>query len=433
MKRLIRTSRHYFQSFANTGKRSELARFLSAAREALDIYIDFLWDSKIEYKIKDKEIVFDRKNDLLECPSFISTKQVSFDTELSARALKCISTQACGIVKGILTEKKNLENRIEWLESHGLSSERNKKKLEEISFSKPFVSRKIPLEFNSINLSIIDQENCFFDGFLKCFSLGESFDEIYLPLKWTKVSNKYKNFANAKRLNSFLISENFVEIRWEVSVPPRTEGSVLGVDTGKNVIAYLSDGQRTNPCPHGHDLSSISEKMSRKKKGSNAFERAQRHRTNYINWSINQLNFEGVKELRIEAIRNLRDGKTVSRKMSHFTYTASEKKLISLAEILGVQVSLQPSFYKSQRCFCCGFVLEENRKEEKFECLFCGHSSHADLNAAQNNSIDLPNTYSLRRILSELKNSDGFFWNTKGFSDREGQELTVPAAKKSNI
>ena len=117
MKRLIRTSRHYFQLFANTGKQSELARFLSAAREALDIYIDFLWDSKIEYKIKDKEIVFDRKNDLLECPSFISTKQVSFDTELSARALKCISTQACGIVKGVLTEKKNLENRINWLES----------------------------------------------------------------------------------------------------------------------------------------------------------------------------------------------------------------------------------------------------------------------------------------------------------------------------
>jgi len=60
--------------------------------------------------------------------------------------------------------------------------------------------------------------------------------------------------------------------------------------------------------------------MSRKKKGSKSFLRTQNHRKNYINWSINQLNMRGIKQLNIEKLRNVRKGKRSSRFLSHWTY-----------------------------------------------------------------------------------------------------------------
>ena len=51
----------------------------------------------------------------------------------------------------------------------------------------------------------------------------------------------------------------------------------------------------------------------------------------------------------------------------------------------GVQLTLVPSHYTSQRCSCCGYVDSNNRKtQEDFVCLQCGNKSNADLNAAQN-------------------------------------------------
>ena len=40
--------------------------------------------------------------------------------------------------------------------------------------------------------------------------------------------------------------------------------------------------------------------------------------------------------------------------------------------------------YTSQRCSHCGYIAAENRDKEKFSCISCGHSEHADINAACN-------------------------------------------------
>jgi putative transposase len=41
--------------------------------------------------------------------------------------------------------------------------------------------------------------------------------------------------------------------------------------------------------------------------------------------------------------------------------------------------------YTSQRCFKCGHVARENRKQQSmFKCVSCGHTENADLNAAKN-------------------------------------------------
>ena len=46
-------------------------------------------------------------------------------------------------------------------------------------------------------------------------------------------------------------------------------------------------------------------------------------------------------------------------------------------------VLVEPQF-TSQTCNACGVVDKSNRKDEKFLCVSCGHSDHADVNAAKN-------------------------------------------------
>ena len=43
-----------------------------------------------------------------------------------------------------------------------------------------------------------------------------------------------------------------------------------------------------------------------------------------------------------------------------------------------------PAPYTSQKGSVCGHVRPDNRKGEIFWCLACGHTEHADINAAKN-------------------------------------------------
>ena len=50
----------------------------------------------------------------------------------------------------------------------------------------------------------------------------------------------------------------------------------------------------------------------------------------------------------------------------------------------GYVIAIPPQ-YTSQRCSCCGYVSRNNRQTQaKFECVECGHSENADINAARN-------------------------------------------------
>ncbi|ALE26803.1 cytosine methyltransferase [Proteus mirabilis] len=42
-------------------------------------------------------------------------------------------------------------------------------------------------------------------------------------------------------------------------------------------------------------------------------------------------------------------------------------------------------FPASQKCACCGHTAKENRQSQsQFECLECGYTANADINAARN-------------------------------------------------
>lgn len=54
-----------------------------------------------------------------------------------------------------------------------------------------------------------------------------------------------------------------------------------------------------------------------------------------------------------------------------------------LEEVGGTLVKVNPA-YTSQCCHKCGHTQAENRQDEKFQCVKCGHKDHADINAAKN-------------------------------------------------
>ena len=421
----IKSSKHSIK-FANSDKLKTYLEFREDYSSAVKFYVDYLFNNQITYLIKDTEITFNIKNDQLDCPTYLLTTNIEYNTELSARALKCASTQACSIVRASLEQRRKLLWIREKVKANHKITRYLTNKINNLPIVKPILGTVNP-ELNSICCNLERSNTSHFDYWLILSSLGKKYSKLYLPIKSTKLSTKYN--SESKLLSSFMLCKNHINIRHSlITSEQKTTGKVVGVDQGLITCITMSDGQITKKDIHNHDLSSICSKLSRKKKGSKGFEKAQEHRTNYINWSINQLNFSGIRECRLEKISNIRKGKRSSRKLSAWTETKIRKKFIDRCEQLGVQVVLEGSAYMSQRCSKCGYVCKTNRKGKLFSCKRCTFRTDADLNASLNHEQGLP---SIKFGLQRLDNKVGFYWRDSGLYDLNGSELTVPVANKS--
>jgi len=398
--------------FANQDKQSRLDEFLCNYRTAVEFYVEYLWNNL---------------NKSFEIPKFISTKDVyPIETELSQRVLKCASTQACGIIRSATEKRRRQLFVLKKLMREGANTQQLQRKIDTIPVVKPRVPKRLPAELNSI-CAVLHTSNNSFDNWFVLSSLGKKYGKFFIPIKQTRHSLKLAK--SGKLMTSFLVSTDTINCRYEIEKPAkRTTGKTLGADQGVTTCLSLSDSQVTKKCTHGHDLHTISSKLSRKKKGSKGFRRAQAHRTNYINWSINQLNFQDVKEIKLEKLFQMRKGQTTSRFLSHFSYKQIHDKLSDRCEWSGITFTEQSNVYRSQRCSDCGFVHKSNRKGKEFICRECGVVHDADINSALNHEADL---VELPVGFRHLKlNKTGFFWNPRGIFDLNGQEITVPVVSQ---
>lgn len=415
----IRSSRHTIK-FANQAKQEALCVFLTAYREAVRAYVDYLWDTRIEWA---PGRILDIKNNRLDIPKHISTTNIPIDTLLSARSLKNASTQACAMIAA--ATKKQYKRFCIIRKKLGKGEQAPKNLLNKTRANPPVKPKvgKIKAELNSLCTDFQDGEG-YFNHFLQLKSIGKEFGKIRLPIKNHRHSCKLR--SKGQRLNSFLISEKQVEIRFRFEEKKKAKGSKVGADQGKNTTLALSDGQTTPQTDaHGHSLHSIITKLARKKKGSKAFKKAQDHRKNFIHWSINQLNFKNIKQVNLEEIRHITYKSRVSRTMSHWTNTLIRDKLKSSCLEQEVLVREQQSAYRSQRCSQCGLVRKANRRGKRYACKGCGLEIDADLNAAKNHEQELQYlSWELRKSIQEnrLNYGSGFYW-------RAGEELTVPLLK----
>jgi len=199
-------------------------------------------------------------------------------------------------------------------------------------------------------------------------------------------------------------------------------GKTIGIDIGQKTTLSVSNGQKIDTDRHGHTYQSICKKISRKKKGSLGFQKADKHRTNYLHWCINRLELNGVRQVNLEKIRNLRKWKRNNRNMQAWNYGELFRILKGKLQETGVQINEVNPAYTSQRCSKCGWTRKGNRRLKSFRCDKCGHAADADLNASINLSLDLPFIRNGDR-LSKI-NRDGFYWL------ETGKESIVPFVQK---
>lgn len=421
---MIRSSKHSVK-FANGGKQELLSMFVDCYKDALEFYVSYLWDSRIEHD----GYLLDVAQGFYVCPKFISSEVKPKVSRLTARALKCAASQASAIVRSVLNKREKDENRLEWKKSKGMKDDRLEKKLSKAP-TKPNL-KNIHCDLNSILCSLTEGQNSF-DFWLELHSLfsdGRGL-KVFLPLK---------NFSRAKKwqsqgeiLNGISVSKETVTLRYEVAEVPKKEiGDVIAVDQGLSTLLTTSRNDEFPLDIHGHTLSSILEKLSSCKLGSKGFDRASAHRKNHINWLVKQLNLSNVKELKLENIENIKFGVCVSRLMKHWSNPLIRDSLIKLGEELGVLVTLVGNEFNSQRCNKCGWVQKSNRKGKVFHCKHCHHEDDADANASKN-ILDRHMLFELPFGFRKLRmNLSGFFWNQNGLFSKTGEEITVPQATKT--
>lgn len=418
---MIRSTKHYLKD-CNSKKKDIISSFLKEYRIAVQSYINFIWEN--EFSIQGN-VTWSIKNDKLFLPKFLDYKVIKRD-RLSARALSAALNQAIGIVKGTVSIRSKTLYIIKKRKEEGKSSNYWESKLEKLKLVKPIISNNLQAELSQKQIEIREVSN-HFNLFVKLHSTG--FDIIKIPIKYHKQDKKWISLSG-KRLAGILLKENCIQLRYEVPEPAKKSGKIVGGDTGLKTVLTLSDGQITpNKDKHGHSLESICDKISKKKKGSKAFKKAQNHRLNFINWSINQLNWNNIGQVNLEHIYDMNRGKRTSRKMSAWCNSLIHSKIIKTLEEVGVQLNLQSSAYRSRRCSRCGIVRKANRKGKDYKCNKCGLHLDADLNAALNHEVGLPEiTICYRQHLSNLSS---FYWKLEGLFDESGQELRVPVTNKS--
>lgn len=420
---MIRSSSHSINQM-NNDKKSRYHMFLSEYRRVGGLIVDSIWKNGYSYVNNRNEICeFNISKYKLDMPIYLDYNAFDIETILSGRALSSLVTQLSGIIRSVTDKQRK---RLYMYDKCCIDGEYNESlwtKIESTHIAKPNTTKLNPeLSSKCVDWCSTNKE---FDGFLRMKSLGSAFKDIKIPIKFHKHSNKFNNW-NMK--HSFLFSDQSINIRWEKENVLKSEGRIVGADQGKLTTMTFSDGQVTKADKHNHDLTSIIDKLSRKRKGSNAFKKASDHRTNYINWSINQLNLDGIKEIRMEEVININYGKRVSRQMQHWTNTIIRDKMERIAEISEVRLIMQSSTYRSQRCSSCSIVRKANRKGKLYECNSCGLIMDADLNAANNHEINLPDIPKYLQV-SKL-NRSGFLWKSDGFFNFDGVELRVPLNKK---
>lgn len=427
---MIKTSKHSLQ-FSNTNKKSNLSLFIDEYRKISKLILDDIWYNGYEYTINNIVYNFNINTNQLEFPQFIDYNKFNIDTFLTARTLRCLTTQLSGIIRAEIEKQRKRIYILNKLKDDKVPRPQRHLLVRKLKQNIPTIPNvnNINPELNTICIEFIKFDR-YFNVFLKIKSITKDKLEIILPIKFHKHSNKFKD-DNFERMNSFLISKNNIYIRWKKDdVVKKDVGIIVGADQGYKDIITLSDTQVTPKTDiHNHSLETIIAKLSRKNKGSKNFKKAQEHRKNFINWSINQLNFNNIQQVNLEQIYNIGYKTTKSRKMSHWTNTLIRDKVESKCNLLGVLVKHQSSTYRSQRCSECGIVLKSNRKGKLYSCKLCGNIIDADFNASKNHEVKLTEIpYNFRKLNLNRK---GFYWLETGLFDLEGRSLqSLPLVKE---
>ena len=252
------------------------------------------------------------------------------------------------------------------------------------------------------------------------FKVEQNNSRLSLPkLGWVR----YRNSRNMQgTIKNITVSQHngkwyaSIQTEFEVEQPIHPATSAVGVDVGITKFATLSTGEVFAPInsfrTKAQRLARYQRAMSRKTKFGKNWAKAKRKvsklhstianiRRDYLHKTSTQIS----KNHAMIVIEDLQ-----VRNMSKSTKGTSEKHGKRVKSKSGLNKSILdqgwsefrrqleykqvwrggwvvavPPQYTSQRCSCCGHVSRDNRTTQaKFECVECGHSENADVNASRN-------------------------------------------------
>jgi transposase len=413
---MIRSSKHTLK-FCNKQKLLDINCLISNYRKLLQEIIDHIWlNSYNDFSISKNK---------LNCPSFVDSNYLKqFNTDFTERLKQCAAKQALAMISAATEKRRKQLWQLKELQKNNQNTKYLQRKISLFPLIKPNASHaNLELDSRFIDFDFSDQKEFLCFVRLLCINKGKN---IKIPIVYTPVLDKWNNIGKLK--NSIRLSEKNIILIFEVEEQKKKiSGDIVGCDQGIKDIITLSDHQTAPLYQEKYSLADVQKKLSRKKKGSKAFLRTQEFRKNMINWSINQLNFNNIKELRVEKLVKVRHKHKSSRFLSHWTYTLINDKLYRVSEEKGFVFKEMSNEFRSQRCSCCGWVRKANRKGKTFCCNKCNNTLDADLNAASNLELDLyemPYWVRLKKI-----NRKGFYWRHDGIFS-ESQEPIVPDTKE---
>jgi transposase len=387
--------------FTNPGKLDKIDWLIDEYKKVVEQTIDLIWDIENIPALIPKNI----------------TDQI--ETWLSARMVQCAAKQASGIVRGTQRKQKKRQFTIDKLKKSGQF--KKARKLERIynnvKVSKPKI-KNIQCELDERFVKIEFSDKTSFDGWVTIGSIGNR-TKIQIPFKKHSHFNQMLSKGLMKR--GIRLSKTEITFIFEIEPVKQENGKTLGIDVGQSTTLSCSDGQLIDKCPHGHNYSSICDKLARKQKNSKNFKKAVRHRTNYLGYIVNNLNLDGVSIVNRENIKNLRKFSNVKRCMKHWNYAELFDELDQKFESQGVLVNKLDPAHTSRRCSQCGWTRKLNRKNKRFKCEKCSFEHDADLNAALNLSFSLNPVTEKQRL-----QKNGFYWSSVS------KEPIVPSVQKTN-
>jgi putative transposase len=234
---------------------------------------------------------------------------------------------------------------------------------------------------------------------------------LIIPLKgWTTITGNIR------------IVLDFEKLRVEVHVPskvekrPKTEEAVLvGLDAGVTEV-FVDENGKSYGEGYGKIVREVSNQLLKTGKARNKSHKlaeksgrrqanrirkfnlgrkklekrrrkARERMANEINRSIRQVASERKPSVVVTErldIRGKAKSKHLSRLVSNWHRTTLKERMEFLALVEGFHHQQVNPAYTSQKCPTCGFVQRGNRVGDIFQCLYCGHSDHADRVAAIN-------------------------------------------------
>lgn len=351
--KMMRRSSRISLNDLNAGKAQALIQFLRLCHDVTQYFVDLFWQRR------------DGSADLADL-STVHRGRDRFST--TTRLAQALAKQAKECIRSALRKEQKRKPRLQ--------------------------SHTVTLYYHFVTIESFDGT---FDYAIKL--IGSGAPRMVIPVRSTKHLNRLLaegwHMAKTIRLGRDKKGRLFVDVIVEKPRPAlKTEGRVVGMDSNyKNGFVFSDDqviGQTLHP-------------------RIQAFTKRQKHTHDEIQsllgHAVKRLDLSQIKLLAIENLKHVKSHKrgkfprVFNRRLSHWLYAYLIAVVARRCEEAGVRLERKSPWKTSQWCRRCERWDRRNRVGDRFCCVQCGSTDHADHHAAKNlELLGVAGVYGLRSL-----------------------------------